>query len=96
MTRKKFGILTKSRKAMPWTEDLIRSVSEGLALAADRVDQEEFVRHCIAAVPNRAAQQGKRDTRRQDIIRGLRRLAELDALPFKVVDDHFVFEGARP
>lgn len=96
MAREKFGIMTKRQRPQGWTEDLIRSVSEGLALAADRVDQEEFVRHCIAAVPDRAAQQGKRDTRRQDIIRGLRRLAELDALPFKVVGDHFVFEGAKP
>lgn len=96
MAREKFGIMTKSRRPQAWTEDLIRSVSEGLALAADRVEQEEFVRHCIAAVPDRAGRQGKRDTRRQDIIRGLRRLAELDALPFKVVGDHFVFEGAKP
>ena len=90
MTRNKYGILTKVRRPMPWTEDLIRSVSDGLSLTVDRIEQEAFLRKCIDAVPERAGN-GKRDTRRQDITRSLRRLAELDTLPFKVVGDYFVF-----
>ena len=91
MTRNKYGILTKSRRPVPWTEDLIRSVSDGLSLLAPRIEQEAFLKHCIDAVPERAGGNGRRDTRRQDITRSLRRLAELDALPFKVVGDYFVF-----
>ena len=90
MTRNKYGILTKVRRPLPWTEDLIRSVSDGLSLTVDRIEQEAFLRQCIDAVPERAGN-GKRDTRRQDITRSLRRLAELDTLPFKVVGDYFVF-----
>lgn len=91
MTRNKYGILTKTRRPSPWTEDLIRAVSDGLSLTVERIEQEAFLLKCIEAVPERSGRNGKRDTRRQDITRGLRRLAELDTLPFKVVGDYFVF-----
>ncbi len=91
MTQKTYGILAKNKRARPWTEELIRAVSDGLSLTTDRIEQERFLRMCIDAVPERAGRKNKRDTRRQDITRGLRRLAELETLPFKVVGDYFVF-----
>jgi hypothetical protein len=91
VTRNKYGILTKSKRPAAWTETIIRSVSDGLSLTVDRIEQEEFLQKCIAAVPDRQRRDGKRDTRRQDIIRSMRRLAELNSLPFKVVGDYFVF-----
>lgn len=87
----KYGILTNTRRALPWTEELITSIGEGLSLALPRIEQEDFVRRCINAVPERKPKEGMRDTRKQDIVRALRRMAEHDRLPFKVVGDYFVF-----
>ena len=89
--RNKHGIMVKSSSPKAWTEDLINSISAGLSLVVDAVEQEEFVQRCIEAVPERAATKGKRDTRRQDIVRSLRRLAETGKLPFRVAGDQFVF-----
>lgn len=87
----KHGILVKRKQPSSWTEELITSVGEGLSVLLPRVEQEDFVKRCIAAVPERKPKDGVRDTRRQDIIRALRRMAEKKRLPFKVVGDYFVF-----
>lgn len=87
----KYGILTKSRTRSAWTEEVITSIGEGLSLALPKIDQEEFVKRCVDAVPERKPTNGARDIRRQDIVRALRRMAKNDRLPFRVVGDDFVF-----
>ena len=87
----KYGIMTKAKRPLAWTEQVITSISDGLSLALPKIDQEEFVQRCIDAVPERKPKDGARDIRRQDIVRALRRMAKNDRLPFKVVGDYFVF-----
>lgn len=87
----KHGIMTSRKQPSSWTEELITSIGDGLSLLLPRIEQEDFVRRCIDAVPERKPKDGVRDTRRQDIVRALRRMAEKNRLPFKVVGDYFVF-----
>lgn len=89
--RKKYGILDRGNKRVPWTEELITSIGEGLALVVENIEQEDFVNRCVDAVPNRKPAGNVRDTRRQDIVRALRRMAANDRLPFRVSGEHFVF-----
>jgi hypothetical protein len=88
--REKYGILVRNKRAS-WTEDLITLVSSGMSLVVDAVDQEEFMGRCLAASKHKIPKGGKRDTRRQDLTRALRRMAARDRLPFRVVGDRFVF-----
>lgn len=87
----KYGIMTKGRRPLAWTEELIVSISDGLSLVLPKIEQEDFVKRCIDAVPERKPKDGARDLRRQDIVRALRRMAKNNRLPFKVVGDAFVF-----
>ncbi len=86
----KYGILVRNKKAA-WTEELITSISSGLSLVVEAVDQEEFMGRCLAASEHKKPEEGKRDTRRQDLVRALRRMAAHNRLPFKVAGDQFVF-----
>jgi len=87
----KHGIMTKRKLPTSWTEELITSVGDGLSMLVPRIEQEAFVKRCIDAASDREPTSGVRDTRRQDIIRALRRMAEKNRLPFEVVGDYFVF-----
>jgi hypothetical protein len=88
--REKYGIFVRNKRAS-WTEELITSISSGLSLAVDAVDQEDFMGKCLAASEHKIPKGGKRDTRRQDLTRALRRMAARDRLPFRVAGDQFVF-----
>jgi hypothetical protein len=87
----KYGIMTSVRRPVAWTEELIISLGEGLSLVQPKVEQADFVQRCVDAAPERCPKPGVRDTRKQDIVRALRRMASKDRLPFKVVGDWFVF-----
>lgn len=62
--------------------------AEQLALVHGSIDQEDFLRRCIERLD--APKDGKRDTRRQRLVRALRRLDERGDLPFRVKGRRFV------
>lgn len=70
-------------------ENLVRAEAGALALVHVSIGQEDFLRHCIDALPRPA---GRRDTRKQTLVRALRRLQERGELPFGVEGDRFVFD----
>lgn len=71
-----------------WTEDLVRRAAGELGLVSDRVGQLAFLNYCIAHGKQGG---GQRDTRRQQLVRAMRRMEERGRLPFRIEGDYFVF-----
>lgn len=70
-------------------EDLVRAQGEALSLVHSSMGHEDFLRHCIEALPHVGE---KRDTRRQRLVRAMRRMHDRGDLPFRVEGDLFVFD----
>lgn len=71
-------------------EDHVRVCAAKLAERRDVVGDEEFLQFCVEQMPRN---RGKRDTRRQRLVRTMRRLSEEGALPFVVRGSDFVLES---
>jgi hypothetical protein len=71
----------------PWTEDFIAEQGAVLALVTDRITHVDFISHCFDRLPRGS---GKRDIRRQTVIRALHRMIEADRLPFKIEGEYFL------
>ncbi len=84
-TPQDFRLVTRPQ---PWTEAFITEQGATLALVSDRVAHADFVDHCFSQMPRGT---GKRDIRRQTILRALYRMIEAGRLPFRVEGAHFVF-----
>lgn len=67
-------------------ERFVRDRADEMSLVRDRVDGEAFLQFCIKAAK---APQG-RDTRRQSLVRTMRRMQERGDLPFVVDGGEFV------
>lgn len=70
-------------------EKLVRAEAEAMSIVHASVGQEDFLRHCIGVIP---CPVGRRDTRKQTLVRAMRRLQERGELPFSVDGDRFVFD----
>lgn len=70
-------------------ENLVRAEAEAMSLVHASVGHEDFLRHCIGVLPRPA---GRRDTRKQTLVRAMRRLQERGELPFRVEGEMFVFD----
>jgi hypothetical protein len=71
-----------------WLEDVVRDRADGMSVVCDRVRAEAFLQFCIDGTPRTAS---GRDTRRQRLIRAMRRMEERGDLPFVVDGGEFVF-----
>ena len=71
----------------PWTDAFIIEQGAILALLTDRVTHADFVKHCLGQLPRGA---GKRDIRRQTILRALYRMLDAGKLPFKIEGEYFL------
>jgi hypothetical protein len=71
-----------------WLEDVVRDRADAMSVVCDRVRAEVFLRFCIDATPRTAS---GRDTRRQRLIRTMRRMQERGDLPFVAEGEEFVF-----
>ena len=84
-TPRDFRLVTPTQ---PWTEAFIAEQGAILALLTDRITHADFVKHCFGQLPRGT---GKRDIRRQTILRALYRMLDAGRLPFKIEGDCFVF-----
>jgi hypothetical protein len=78
-----------SRIKKGWLEDIVRGCADGMSVVCDRVRAEAFLQFCIDGIPRTAS---GRDTRRQRLVRAMRRMEERGDLPFVVDGVEFVFE----
>lgn len=72
-------------------ERFVRDRADEMSLVRDRVDSEAFLQFCIKAAK---VPQG-RDTRRQSLVRTMRRMQERGDLPFVVDGGEFVLPAKR-
>ena len=72
-------------------ERFVRDRADEMSLVRDRVDGEAFLQFCIKAAK---VPQG-RDTRRQSLVRTMRRMQERGDLPFVVDGGEFVLPAKR-
>lgn len=70
-------------------EQFVRERASVMSLLQDRVVSEAFLQFCISAFDEPAST--RRDTRRQRLVRAMRRMEERGDLPFTVDGDVFVF-----
>jgi hypothetical protein len=71
-------------------EQFVRDRADAMSLLKDRVGSEAFLRFCISAFDEPVS--ARRDTRRQRLVRAMRRMQERGDLPFVVEGGVFVFD----
>ena len=85
---KLFAPKSRSQGDKGWVENFIKAQGEALSLVHSSMSHEEFLSHCVEALPIPLSQ---RDTRRQRVVRAIRRMHERGDLPFGVQGGVFVF-----
>ena len=70
-------------------ENYVRAQAEALSLVCSSMGHVEFLQHCVESMPRNPV---RRDTRKQRLVRAMRRMHERGDLPFKVEGELFVFD----
>ena len=79
----------EAQRGKGWIETFVKQRASELALVRGSVSHDDFLQYCIDGLPVRKS---GRDTRKQAVVRTIRRMHDRGDLPFKVDGELFVFD----